>query len=169
LILFIYSFYPIYSIYPILTYPILSIYLSISISIYIYLYLSISSDDPPLPVLQAFGKDVLINLVKDKQQPEKPAAIIAPRRAQVHLRTHKSTTDPCLHPQQDPWSKFKAPEPAAQPPKRYDALASQIQASLQEQFNGATASADPALEQRMQRWKLVWLSFKLTMPKLVFG
>ena len=87
-----------------------------------------SSDAPPQSVLPAYGRDVLINLLKDKAQPERQPTIIAPKGAQDHLRTQKTasssaTTDPWLQPQHDPWAQHVPLRTAATPRKHYDSLA----------------------------------------------
>lgn len=121
-----------------------------------------ASEDPPQPVLQAFGRDVLINLLKDKQQQEHPPAIIAPKRAQVHLRSQKvssSPTDPW--PQQDPISRFQAPTATTGQSKRYDAIASQLKddltATFQDKINSSATASNTAaseLEHRMHKMKV---------------
>ena len=123
-----------------------------------------ASEDPPQPVLPAFGHDVLINLVKDKQQHDLPPAIIAPKRAHVHLRAQKPpvptpTGDPWL--QQDPWANFQPSSAAPGTTKRYDVLASQLRDDLTAQFQDklnttapASSSAPSALEHRMQKMEV---------------
>ena len=121
-----------------------------------------SSDDPPQSVLPAYGRDVLINLLKDKAQPERQPTIIAPKRAQDHLRTQKpasssTTTDPELQPQHDPWAKHVPLGTAATPPKHYDSLAKKLlSASFQQQFqtDASNTANVQGLEQRMQKMEV---------------
>eukprot|EP00435_Cladocopium_sp_Y103_P017800 s1742_g4.t1 len=123
-----------------------------------------SSADPPQPVLPAFGKDVLINLLKDKAQPEKQKSIIAPKRAQDHLRNQQTapaaSSDPWLTPQHDPWGKFVSSGTAAAQPKHYDVLAKKLKEDLSVTFreqlhaDGSSSTTSTGLEQRMQKMEV---------------
>ena len=124
-----------------------------------------SSTTPPQPVLPAFNRDVLIHLLKDKTQQEKPSSVIAPRRAQAHQRTQQQapatgSADPWLAPQHDPWSKF-VPTGSATQPKHYDVLAKKLKDDLTATFQNqlqpsatASASSSAGLEQRVQQMEV---------------
>ena len=69
-----------------------------------------SEQPPPQPVMTAFGKEVLITLIKDKQHNAPEPKPIVPKRAQQFFNNQgassSSTTskqDPWQNPQQDPW------------------------------------------------------------------
>eukprot|EP00435_Cladocopium_sp_Y103_P055969 s825_g18.t1 len=125
-----------------------------------------SSSNPPQPVLPAFGRDVLINLLKDKNQTEKQKTIIAPKRAQDHLRAKpaapsSSTSDPWLVPHSDPWGKFVATGSASSQPKHYDVLAKQLKDDLQVTFQAqlqagseSAATASSGFDQRIKQMEV---------------
>ena len=126
---------------------------------------------PPSTVLPAFSKDVLITLIKDKEEPARLPTVVGSRRAQAHLRSSASTIsqptagDPWhngLHPTaSDPWARFTTTTAdTSSSTKRIDALAHQLRAdvtaevtaTVQEQLAASSSALPDAQEQhRIQR------------------
>eukprot|EP00435_Cladocopium_sp_Y103_P070894 s259_g36.t1 len=101
-----------------------------------------ASVEPPNNVMPAFQRDVLISLVKDKSRDaQPPPALVAPARAQRHLRSQVPpaipsnsavTSDPWQAPEQDPWANFHSTQATpASSAKRYDVLAEKLKTDLQ--------------------------------------
>ena len=92
------------------------------------------------------SRDVLITLVKDRQEAERPQPIVGPRRVQNHLKSVAATcsqsasatnADPWLSPTNDPWQAFMSNKPSdrdPRPSKRYDQLATQLKTDLAAQL-----------------------------------
>ena len=118
-----------------------------------------TTDDPPAPILFAFGKDVLITQVRDRSNKVEPQKIAASRKTQQHMAQHakgssssSSTQDPWTQ-GDDPWAGWKptggppppglSVGPSAQPgAKRIAEVAAnikaEVQAALQQELTAAT-------------------------------
>eukprot|EP00435_Cladocopium_sp_Y103_P053215 s2024_g17.t1 len=102
-----------------------------------------AASEPPGNILTAFGRDVLISLLKDRTEVEKPPVVVGPTRAQKHLRSRASSSaapatssgDPWQAPGQDPWGNWQGTtQQAPASNRRYDQLKSDLQATLQQQL-----------------------------------
>ena len=100
------------------------------------------------------SRDVLITLVKDRQEAERPQPIVGPRRVQNHLKSVAATcsqaasatnADPWQSPTNDPWQAYKPSDRDPRPSKRYDQLATQLKtdlaAQLQDQLSTPASAA----------------------------
>ena len=103
----------------------------------------VGAETPPqCSVLPAFGKDVLITLLKDRSAPSESPTVVGPKRVQKHLQTQQATTRPPVDPwtsaAEDPWARYQAssttPAPGAQ--KRLDSFAAQLKTDIVEQVSG---------------------------------
>eukprot|EP00435_Cladocopium_sp_Y103_P031943 s1553_g8.t1 len=129
-----------------------------------------AASDPPSNVMTAFGRDVLVSLVKDKQRDANPPpALVGSVRAHRHLRAQapavstspQSSADPWHQPGQDPWQHWHGPKLAASndSAKRYDILAEKLKSDLQTslgqhleaQMQGAPASTSSSDTSRIQK------------------
>ena len=72
----------------------------------------VGAEKPPqCSVLPAFGKDVLITLLKDRSVPQEAPTVVGPKRVQKHLQTQqtsKPAVDPWMSATEDPWAKYQA-------------------------------------------------------------
>ena len=119
-----------------------------------------AATDPTTNVMTAFSKDVLITLIKDRQEPDKVLPVMGPRRAQAHSRAQgnvqkpasgpaTSHDDPWLQPAQDPWRNFmfggSSPADPPKQQKRIDELETRLKAdlsaTLQEQIAANTGTS----------------------------
>eukprot|EP00435_Cladocopium_sp_Y103_P059762 s55_g21.t1 len=103
--------------------------------------------EPPAAVLPAFNRDVLVTLLKDRQEPDRAPAFVGSRRVQAHLRAagsgpsasaSTSSADPWQMAANDPWKTFmanKSSAPSSQPPKRIEELATKLRADLSAHVN----------------------------------
>eukprot|EP00435_Cladocopium_sp_Y103_P041171 s401_g11.t1 len=112
--------------------------------------------EPPNNIMTAFNRDVLISLLKDRTEVDKPPVVVGPSRAQKHFRSRASssstpapsTGDPWQAPGQDPWGSWQgSAQPAQVPSKRLDQLKSDLHATVQQQLaeqmqDGASSSVD---------------------------
>lgn len=122
-----------------------------------------AATDPSHNVMQAFGHDVLISLLKERRGYDVAPRVVGSSRAQKHLRsaaasststpgTRKPTaTDPWTLPGGDPWFKTASAVPASTAPaKRYDMITNKITQDLKQsldnqmQDSGAVNSAQEA-------------------------
>lgn len=125
-----------------------------------------ASDHPKCSVLPAFGKDVLITLLKDRTDTTVTPTVVGPKRVQMHPQNQatgsKSTADPWVSPVHDPWAKYVSTSAAPLPAqKRLDSFAAQLKTDIVEQVSeqlqsGTTAptgasSMDAATMDRMNR------------------
>ena len=121
--------------------------------------------EPPNSVLQAFNKDVLVSLLRDKKEVDRTPQIIGSNRAQKHLRNQdrpttaaSASTDPWqANPSLDPWKSWRGPttvqtEAAA---KRIDAITAtvvtQANDAVRQQLDAAIQNAPTAMDQRIQK------------------
>lgn len=101
----------------------------------------VGAEQPPsCSVLPAFGKDVLITLLKDRSTPADSPSVVGPKRVQKHLQAQhptKSSVDPWTSAAADPWANYQAvsttPGPGAQ--KRLDSFAAQLKTDIVEQVS----------------------------------
>ena len=102
----------------------------------------VGAEQPPqCSVLPAFGKDVLITLLKDRSTPSDSPSVVGPKRVQKHLQGQlpvKTPVDPWTSASEDPWARYQAPStipgPGAQ--KRLDSFAAQLKTDIVEQVSG---------------------------------
>ena len=121
--------------------------------------------EPPNSVLQAFNKDVLVSLLRDKKEVDRTPQIIGSNRAQKHLRNQdrpttaaSASTDPWqANPSLDPWKSWRGPttvqtDAAA---KRIDAITAtvvtQANDAVRQQLDAAIQNAPTAMDQRIQK------------------
>ena len=126
-----------------------------------------SSPSPPANVMSAFAKDVLITLMKDKTDTEKPVPVVGHKRVQAHLQQKSSSsssgaadpweggTDPW---QGNPWSRYQPSgwkTTAAAPSARIDAIADQLEKDVKERIAkdppAATSAVAQQQDSRIQR------------------
>ena len=94
---------------------------------------------PPCNVLPAFGKDVLITLLKDRSSSSEAPTVVGPKRVQKHLLSQTSSSkppqDPWISAAEDPWAKYQASSPAPAPgaQKRLDSFAEKLKTDIVEQ------------------------------------
>eukprot|EP00435_Cladocopium_sp_Y103_P021134 s799_g5.t1 len=102
-----------------------------------------AASEPPSNIMTAFGRDVLISLLKDRTEVEKTPVVVGPSRVQKHIRSRASSStaavpssgDPWQAPGQDPWGNWQGTSQAAPAStRRYDQLKSDLQATLQQQL-----------------------------------
>ena len=125
-----------------------------------------ASSAPPTPSVHAFGRDILITLVKEHNSgPASTCLLAASRRTQRHIQAHatgavKPDTDPWLA--TDPWSAYhaKIALPATKPDtKHIDEVAQKLQDSVRTEVlkeiqnmpaaSGSTSS--PIVDQRFSK------------------
>ena len=123
----------------------------------------VGAEKPPqCSVLPAFGKDVLITLLKDRSMPTESPTVVGPKRVQKHLQTQqvpsKASVDPWTSATEDPWARYQAssttPAPGAQ--KRLDSFADKLRTDIVEQVSGQLSnpvviSLDPDTLDRMNK------------------
>ena len=123
-----------------------------------------SSSAPPSPSIHAFGRDVLITLLKEHSTgPPSSCLLAASKRTQRHIQEHSSgpskpEVDPWLS--SDPWSAFnqaKVSLPTPKPStKRLDDMAQKLQTSIRDEVlkevknlpAAASSSSSTAVDQR---------------------
>ena len=126
-----------------------------------------ASTEPPSPSVHAFGRDILITLVKEHSAAPTPSGLLtASRRTQRHIQAHatgsaKPDADPWLT--NDPWSAYsqaKVSLPSSKPvTKHYDEMAQKLQDSVRDEVIkeiknlpvAADASSTPAVDQRFSK------------------
>lgn len=103
----------------------------------------VGAEKPPqCSVLPAFGKDVLITLLKDRSAPSESPTVVGPKRVQKHLQTQQVTTRPSVDPwtsaAEDPWARYQASTATSAPgaQKRLDSFAAQLKTDIVEQVSG---------------------------------
>eukprot|EP00438_Fugacium_kawagutii_P000487 Skav216947 [mRNA] locus=scaffold3396:193301:197611:+ [translate_table: standard] len=124
-----------------------------------------AAEQPPHNALPAFGHDVLITLLKDKQVKDKQVTVLGPRRVQKHIQNQapssgaRGSRDPWQE-GQDPWGGWvptMPPAPASTvvgPSKRMDALTTQLKSEVQatvQQIQSTATSSNPQQEARFLR------------------
>jgi len=112
-----------------------------------------SSDHPKCSVLPAFGKDVLVTLLKDRNDTTVTPPVVGPKRVQLHPQNQatssKPMTDPWVSPAVDPWAKYVSTSATLPAQKRLDSFAAQLKTDIVEQVSeqlqsGSTASTGTA-------------------------
>ena len=108
-----------------------------------------SEEDPPQPVLPAFGRDVLITLLREKQTTVPTSTQIVPLKAKRFLQNQPASSsnqnpaatkmDPWQLPGQDPWQKpiYKTNSPVQQ---RLAAVTEQMKDEVTKQVKEQTKS-----------------------------
>ena len=94
---------------------------------------------PPSNVMTAFGQDVLLTCVRDKQAAASEPLLVASKRTQLHIRQVEASSssigpskaDPWLQPQFDPWGKATPPVVAAPVQQRIDEVEAQLRGNVQ--------------------------------------
>lgn len=118
-----------------------------------------ASTAPSANTMVAFGHDVLITLVKDKQIPDRTVAVVGPRRVQKHLQHHAPASssagsgDPWHDTGRDPWGQYQGVAQgvvANAPIKRLDAITDKLKSDMEASVHSA-ASANPLTEARFQK------------------
>eukprot|EP00438_Fugacium_kawagutii_P022983 Skav236572 [mRNA] locus=scaffold2180:145240:149710:- [translate_table: standard] len=117
-----------------------------------------AAEHPPSPVLQAFNRDVLITLVKNKADEPPPPAMVCPRRVQQHLKNNARSkpqsspvgSDPWQQPAGDPWSQgSKMPSsnttPSAAAQSRLSSITETLKADLTAEIQDQLAARNTAL------------------------
>ena len=126
----------------------------------------IGADAPPsCNILQAYGKDVLVTIVKNKEKTKDESMQVVPRKTQQYLRTQAPSTtppvtattpvDPWQNYKWDPWAKKSGATPVAEPvKKRIEEVTEQLRSNVKEMVQsevGASSSSTSALQESAER------------------